>query len=350
MEPSSDLIPSVSGLAPLPAGSLARPGLPQSTSLSSERLRAVDLEEQMEPLAVAEATADEARSLAGVAWQLAVIGIAATAIWWLLPRGVAARPPLELPAALQAEPAPLTPARRAAEEAAIGLLDHAAPTRALAAFRQCVDADGDASVNLWRYYLQTLVDLDERQELRLRARQFLGRHPDRLESPHFQCEAICRDDASAHRERTVPWGWRIAPVHRAEIEGCQGAIGDALNLLQQHDGDWSSAARTAWADLLHLDRARLHYHAWTCGGQAFADPHREQALEAIRQLSNTTSADALALRRDIYRGCRDAWPKTMGFEAKKQLVNGREWSKEDLLQALRDDQMALDRLPPQGRR
>jgi len=350
MQPPSDLIPAVSGLAPRAAGTLARPDLPTSQSLSPERMRAVDLEEQMEPLAVAESTADEARSLSGVGWQLAVIGIAAVAIWWLLPRGGSARPPLELPAPLQAEPAPIAPAQRAAEEAAIALLKQAAPTRALAAFRQCVDGDADASVNVWRYYLQTLVDLDERPELRLRARQFLGRHPDRLEAPHFQCEAICRDDADAHRERTLPWGSRVSPAHLGEIERCQGAIGDALTLLQQHDGDWPAAARTAWTDLLHLDLARLHHHAWKCAGLAFADRHRELALEAIRQLSSTTSADALALRRDIYRSCRDAWPKKLGFEAKRQVVNGMEWTKDDLLRALQADQAALERLPPQGRR
>lgn len=304
----------------------------------------------MEPLAVAESTADEDRSLARVAWQLAVIGIAATTIWWLLPRGVTPRPPLELPAPLQAEPASIAPAQRAAEEAAISLLKQAAPTKALVAFRQCVDAEANASVTVWRYYLQTLVDLDERSELRLRARQFQGRHPDRLEAPHFQCEALCREDVDAHRERKLPWGTRISPVHLAEIDRCQGAIGDALNLLQQHDGDWSTAARTAWTDLLHLDRARLHHHAWRCGGLAFADPHREQALEAIRQLSSTTSADALALRRDIYRSCRDGWPKAFGFEAKKQVVNGQEWSRDDLLRALEADRKALEQLPPQGRR
>jgi len=350
MQPPSDLIPAVSGLAPRAAGSLARPGLPQSSRLSPEGLRAVDLEEQMEPLAVAESTAPESHTVSGVAWQLAIIGVAAAAIWWFLPRGGMARPPLELPAPLQAEPAAIAAPQRAAEEAAIALLKQAVPTRALTAFRQCVDGEANASVNVWRYYLQTLVDLDERPELRLRARQFLGRHPDRLEAPHFQCEAICRDDADAHRERTLPWGSRVAPAHLGEIERCQGAIGDALNLLQQHDGDWPAAARTAWTDLLHLDRARLHHHAWRCGGLAFADPHRELALEAIRQLSSANSADALAIRRDIYRGCRDSWPKTLGFEAKKQLVNGMEWTKDDLLRALEADQSALERLPPQGRR
>ena len=61
-----------------------------------------------------------------------------------MPRGTAARPPLELPAAIQAEPVPVAADRKAAEEAAIGLLKRASPTQALAAFRRCVDADGDA--------------------------------------------------------------------------------------------------------------------------------------------------------------------------------------------------------------
>jgi len=350
MEPPSDLIPADSGLASLSAGSLARPGLPRSTPLSSERVRAVDLDERMDPLAVSESVADGAGTLADTAWKLTVIGLAAAVIWWLLPRGTAARPPLELPAPLQAEPAPIPAPQRAAEEAAIALLKQAAPTRALAAFRQCVDADGAASVNVWRYYLQTLVDLDERAELRQRARQFLGRHPDRLEGPHFQCEAICRDDPERHRERTLPWGSRVDPPYVQELDRCQGTIDDALNLLQQHDGDWPAAARTAWTDLLQLDRARLHHHAWRCGRLAFDDPHREQALAALRTLSSPATADALALRRDIYRACRDAWPKTLGFEAKKQVVNGMEWTKDDLVRALAADEVALAGLPPQGRR
>lgn len=350
MEPSADLIQADSGLASLPAGSLARPELPKSTQLSSERARAVDLDEQMDPLAVAESTADDAGTLADTAWKLAVIGIAAATIWWLLPRGPAARPPLELPAPLQAEPATIAAPQRAAEEAAIALLEQAAPTRALAAFRRCIDAEGDASVNAWRYYLQTLVDLDERDELRLRARQFLGRHPDRLEAPHFQCEALCRDDPERHREHTLPWGSRLDPSYLGEVDRCQGMIDDALNLLQRHDGDWPGAARTAWTDLMLLDRARLHHLAWRCGGFVFDDPHRERALEAIRQLSSPATADALSLRLSIYRTCREKWPKTIVSKEKKQVVNGMERSRDNLVEAIVADQQALEKLPPQGRR
>ena len=378
MKPNSDLTPISSGLVPAmtdedgypaaptrslghpptPAGSLARPMLPKSTMLTSDRIHAVDLEEQMDPLAVAESMADTSRSIARVIGQLVVIGIAAAAIWWLLPKGISARPPLELPEPLQAEVVAIPGAQRDAEAAAIELLKQAAPTKSLAAFRQCVDSNSQTSVNLWRYYLQTLVDLDERAELRERARQFLSRHPDRLEAPHFQAHAICRDDIEAHRERDGAWNTvlnsvgspRIAPAYLSEIERCQNTISDALNLLQQHDSDWSSASRTAWADLLHLDRARLHHHAWKCGGLAFADPHREQALEALRQMSSTTSADALSLRLELYRGVRDGWPTRLGFGPQRQLVNGFDWSKDDLQRAIDADRTSLERLPPTGRR
>jgi hypothetical protein len=368
MKPRSDLIPISAGLGPAaeealaspsaPASSLSRPALPKSTTLSADRIHAVDLEEQMDPLAVAEATADDRRTLATLVGQLFVIGVAAAAIWWLLPTGVVARPPLELPPPLQAEAGPISPAQRDAENAAIGLLKRAVPTQAVAAFRQCVDAADQASVNAWRYYLQTLVDLDERAELRHRAGQFLAQHPDRLEAAHFQCEAIRRDDIASHRERGGAWntlrnavaGAKIAPAYLAEIDRCQNTISDALNLLEQHDDDWSSAGRTAWADLLHLDRARLHHHAWKCGGLAFTDPHREHALEAIRQMSSVTSADALGLRLDIYRTCRDGWPTRFGFAPQKQLVNGLDWSKDDLQRAIDADRKALAHLPPTGRR
>jgi hypothetical protein len=368
MNQHSDLIPISTGLArsaadvrdPVlsPAGSLARPSLPQSTALSSDRIQAVDLEEQMDPLAVAESMADGRQSVATVIGQLIVIALAVAAIWWLLPTGIAARPPLELPEPLQAEAGPIPPAQRDAENAAIALLKQAVPTRALDAFRHCVDSTDATSVNLWRYYLQTLVDLDERAELRNRATQFALRHPDRLEAPHFQCEALSRDDVNAHREQGGAWntvlnsvgGSRVSPAYLAEIDRCQNTISDALNLLQQHDGDWSSAGRTAWADLLHLDRGRLHHHAWRCGGLAFSDPHREQALESLRQMSAATSADSLALRLDIYRTCRDKWPTILGFDAKKQVVNGFDWSKDDLQRAIDADRMSLERLPPTGRR
>ena len=346
------------GYPPTPAGSLARPMLPKSTTLTTDRLTAVDLEEQMDPLAVAESTADTTRSIVRVVGQFLVIGIAAAAIWWLLPRGISARPPLELPEPLQAEAVTIPATQRDAETAAIDLLKQAVPTRALAAFRECVDSADQASVNLWRYYLQTLVDLDERVELRDRARQFQSHHPDRLEAPHFQVSALCRDDIDAHRERTGAWNTvlqsvgtpRIAPAYLAEIERCQNTISDALNLLQQHDGDWSAASRTAWADLLHLDRARLHHHAWKYGGSAFADPERERALEALRQMSSTTSADALSLRLEIYRGVREGWPTRLGFGPTKQLVNGLDWSKDDLQKAIDADRASLERLPPTGRR
>ena len=358
MQPRSDLITTSPGLATTPAGSLARPELPKSATLSADQMRTVNLEEQMDPLAVREVMVDGRQSLAESLCQLLVIGVAAAAIWWLLPRGVTARPPLELPAALQAEVGSASPSQREHEAEAIAALKKAAPTQALAEFRRCIESSDQASVGLWRYYLQTLVDLDERSELRQRAGQFLRLHPDRLEAAHFQIEAIRRDDIEGQRDRNGGWetvlgavgGPRIAPVYFTEIDHCQNTISDALNLLQQHDADWSLASRTAWTDLLHLDRSHLHHHAWKCGGFAFADPHREQALEAIRQMSSATTADALSLRLDIYRTCRNRWPKTLGFAAKKQVVNGRDWSRDDLQRAIDADRAALDRLPPTGRR
>jgi len=368
MNLSSDLIPFASGRGPAPAadatgstapaGSLARPMLPTSTALSAERMHAVDLEEEMDPLAVAEATADGPRSVAMAVGQFLVIGIAAVAIWWLLPKGVTPRPPLELPAALQAEAVPIPAGQRQFENAAIDLLKQAVPTQALVAFRACVDSTDQTSVNLWRYYLQTLVDLDERTELRGRACDFFLRHPDRLEAAHFQAEAICRDDIEAHRDERGAWNTVLKSVgtppisadYFSEIDRCQNTISDALNLLQQHDDDWSAAHRTAWTDLLHLDRARLHHHAWKCSTMAFNDPHREQALEAIRQLSTAASVDALSLRLEIYRRVRDGWPSHLGFAPQRQLVNGFDWSKDDLLKAIESDRAALERLPPTGRR
>jgi len=349
MRSNSELIPSSGGLG-LASGTLARPALPRSTALGTARLRAVDVEERMDPLAVAEVAAGDDRSAAGWAGQLALIALAGTAVWWLLPRAVPPRPPLEVPEQVQTEAAAIPPAQAAAEREAIALVDRALPTQALVAFRRCVDGEQSASVNLWRHYLQTLVDLDERVELRQRARQFLGRHPDRLEGPHFQAEAIRRDDVESHREKSLPWGVRPSPVYLREIDACQGAIDDALVMLDRQGDDWSSAERARWADLLYLDRARLHHHAWKCAGFPFADPRREQALGALRRLSDPGSADALSLRIDIYDRCLAGWPGLLSFAAKKQLVNGREQSRDDVRRALEADRAALEGAPPTGRR
>jgi hypothetical protein len=349
MRSNSELITSSGGLTPS-TGTLARPALPRSTALAADRRRAVDLEERMDPLAVAEATADDDQSAAGWVGRFALIALAAAAVWWLLPRAEPARPPLEVPGQLQAEAGRIPPAQLAAEREAIALADRGLPTAALDAFRRCVDAEQPASVNLWRHYLQTLVDLDERGELRQRARQFAGRHPDRLEGPHFQAEAIRRDDIERHRERSLPWGSRTSPVYLREIDVCQDSIHDALAMLDRQGDDWSTAERTKWADLLYLDRARLHHHAWKCAGFPFADPHREQALEALRKLSDTGGSDSLSLRVDIYRRCLDAWPTVAGFPKKQQLVNGREQSRDDLRRALEADRAALEGAPPTGRR
>lgn len=339
-------------------GHPARPELPRSTALSAAAMQEVDLAERMDPLAVAESAADGRQTIADLVSQLALIAVALVAIWWLLPRGTAPLPPLELPPPLQAEPVRPSRGQREAERAAIELVRQAAPVRAIQAFRQCVDGTEPATVDAWRIYLQTLADLDERVELRMRAAQFLQAHPDRLEAAHFQAEAIRRDDPAARREKRDGWPAsltalappRADPAALAEIDRCQAVIDDALVLLQQHDGDWSRASRTAWADLLHLDRARLHHHAWRCGGGTFADPRREQALEALRLLSADDTADAVALRIDIYRRCLDAWPKQLGFDSRREVVNGREWSRDALRQALDADRATLAKLPPTGRR
>jgi hypothetical protein len=365
MKPTADMIPMPPGLAPQSAAagtvSLSRPEIPRSVVLVGDGIPEVDLEEGMDRLAVAESSGDKRGSIATAASQLLLIAAAAAVIWWLLPRGIAARPPLELPPALQEEPVPLAPAHRAAEEAAIRLLERAAPSRALAAFRECVDS-GAASVGLWRYYLQTLVELDERPELRHRAGQFLALHPDRLEAAHFQAEAVRRDDIESRRERGRGWAaiWKaartlgspapIAPAYLAEIAACQGKLDDALALLQRQEAAWSAARRTPWADLLLLDRARLHHHAWRCGGHGFADPHRELALEALRQMSSTTGADAVSLRLDIYRRCFESWPTRIGYAAGPQVVDGVACSREQVQQAIRSMRDTLERLPPTGRR
>jgi len=264
------------------------------------------------------------------------------------PAGSLTRP--DLPEGLQDEPGGFSPAQAAAEREAIALVDRGLPTEALVAFRACVDGEQPASVSLWRSYLQTLVDLDERDELRLRARQFRGRHPDRLEGAHFQAEAIRRDDVAKHRERKLPWGSRPSPVYLAEIDAAQGDIDDALVMLDRQRDDWSAAERIRWADRLWLDRALLHHHAWKCAGFTFADPHRERALAALRKLSDPRTSDGLELKTEIYRHCLDAWPRMMGWKSKKQLVDGREVSWDAVNTALQLDVAMLSYEKAKGRR
>ena len=349
MGASRDLIAVSDGLA-APLGSLARPELPRSAALSAARLREVDLEERMDPLAVAEATADLPRSPVELLGRAALFFLAAAAVFWLLPRAVPPAPPLELPDVLQRETATLPPAQAAAERAAIALVDRGLPTQSLVKFRECVDGEWPASVGLWRSYLQTLVDLNERDELRLRARQFRGRHPDRLEGAHFQAEAIRRDDVTKHRERRLPWGSRPSPAYLAEIDAALGDIDDALVTLDRQRDDWSAAERSSWADQLWLDRARLHHHAWKCAGFPFTDPHREQALAALRKLSDPRTSDGLELKTEIYRRGLDGWPRVMGWRSGKQIVDGREVSWDATNMALQADLAMLNSSKPAGRR
>lgn len=362
MASPSDSSTLPTGLSAVSAGGVvghpARPELPRTTALTPAAMQEVDLAERMDPLAVAESASAGGQSLADLVSQLALIAVALIAIWWLLPRGTAPLPPLELPPPLQAEPVRPSRRQREAEQAALALVRQAAPVRAVQAFREVVDGAEPATVDAWRVYLQTLADLDERVELRMRAAQFFTSHPDRLEAAHFQAEAVRRDDPATRREKREGWSAalpslaapRADPAALAEIDRSQAVIDDALVLLQQHDGDWSRASRTAWADLLHLDRARLHHHAWRCGGGTFTDPRREQALESLRLLSTDTSADALALRIDIYRRCLDAWPKPLGFDSRRERIDGHDWSQDELRRALDADRATLAKLPPTGRR
>ena len=67
-------------------------------------------------------------------------------------------------------------------------------------------------------------------------------------------------------------------------------------------------------------------------------------------MSSTTTADAVALRVEIYRTCLDTWPRILGFARKKQVVNGLEQSHDDLVRVLSEESKTLAQLPPTGRR
>jgi hypothetical protein len=56
------------------------------------------------------------------------------------------------------------------------------------------------------------------------------------------------------------------------------------------------------------------------------------------------------LRIDIYRRCLDAWPKPLGFDSRREIVGGHDWSRDDLRRALETDRATLAKLPPTGRR
>ena len=140
MASSADSSPSPTGLSTVSTGGIvghpARPELPRSTALSPAGMQAVDLAERMDPLAVAESAVDGGQSLADLISQLALIAAALVAIWWLLPRGTAPLPPLELPPPLQAEPVSPSRRQREAERAALELVRQATPVRAIQAFRE----------------------------------------------------------------------------------------------------------------------------------------------------------------------------------------------------------------------
>lgn len=327
---------------------IARPPLPKTTALTPARVQQIDLEERMEPLAVSESIAEGDRSPLSAAIRIALVAATAAGVWLLLPGGRAARPPIELPAALQGDQR-LPNEQRQAEEAAIAVLEKVGPHDALDDLRARVTAGG-ASQELWRYYLGTLAQLGEWKELSTAAAEYADANPDRLEAPHFLAEAIRLTPVSDRRDPDAWFGSAAGAAFVGRCEECLRRLDAAVSLLQRRSDDWSAAERRKWADVLHLDRAAVHRVLWQCGGDAFVDAERDRALAALDDVSNGDAENVLALRAEIYRRLVDAWPRWFGWERKGVSINGKPHDRGTLRQALESCLEGLEKLPPKGTR
>jgi hypothetical protein len=327
---------------------IARPPLPKTTALSPARLQQVDLEERMEPLAVSESIAESDRSFSRAVIQLLLVAVTGVGVWFLLPSGRSARPPIELPGALQGDERPPRE-RRQAEEKAIGVLEKVGPHDAVDDLRALATAGG-ASHELWRYYLGTLAQLGEWKELSASAAEYAAAHPDRLEAPHFTAEAIRLTPPADRRDPDAWFGNAASAGFIARCEECLRRLDAALSLLQRRSDDWPAAERRKWADALHLDRAAVHRVLWQCRGDAFDDPERDRALAALDDVSNGDAENVLALRAEIYRRLVEAWPRWLGWERKGVPINGRTHDRGTLRRELAACLEGLEKLPPKGTR
>jgi hypothetical protein len=331
---------------------IARPALPKTTALSPAKVRQVDLEEKMEPLAVAESLADRDRSALSTLIRLALVAATAAAVWLLLPAGRAARPPIELPSPLQ-EDVELSKDRRRAEEAAIAVLERVGPQDAIDDLRARANEAG-ASHEIRRFYLGTLSQLGEWAELTKAAADYAADYPDRLEAAHFAAEAIRLTPPEARRDANA-WfvgGWfggRASPAFIARVEQGLRRLDSALSLLQQRDGDWPAGERRKWGDVLHLDRAHLHRVLWNCHGDDFEDPERDRALAALDDVSNAGAENVLALKAEVYGSLVAQWPR-VGWERRNVEIDGRIYDRGTLRRELDACREGLRKLPPKGTR
>lgn len=335
----------------VPERAIARPPLPKTTALTRRQIREVDLEERMEPLAVSEVLDESDRSLVSGALKLVLVGLTAVGVYGLLPAGRQARPPIELPAAVQGELRDIPNAQRKAEAAAMAVLEEVGPHDAVDDLRACVAAP-DASHEAWRFYLSTLAQLRDRKELAFAAADYARRHPDRLEAPHFTAESLRLTDPD---DMTEPDGWfgqRTRPSLVESIEECLLKLDAALDLLQRRADDWPSRDRQAWADVLHLDQAGLHHLLWKCQGRKFADPERDRALAALAKVSNADAENVLELRAEIYETLLAQWPKTtfLRRDQKDVPIDGVPHSRDSLRNELAEIHAGIRALAPKGRR
>ncbi len=331
---------------------IARPPLPKTTALSPAKVRQVDLEEQMEPLAVAESIADRDRSFLSVMIRVGLVAATAAAVWMLLPAGRAARPPIELPSPLQEDVEP-SKDRRRAEEAAIAVLERVGPQDAIDDLRASANEAG-ASHEIRRFYLGTLAQLGEWGELSKAAADYAAAHPDRLEAAHFAAEAIRLTPPDARRDpkawfRAAWFGDGASPAFIAGVEQGLRRLDSALSLLQQRDGDWPAGERRKWADVLHLDRAHLHRVLWNCRGDDFEDPERDRALAALDDVSNGDAENVLSLKAEIYAALVAKWPR-FGWERRNVEIDGRTYDRGTLRRDLDACREGLRKLPPKGTR
>lgn len=306
--------------AVMPAGrhGLTRPPLPVTRRLDTRAIIAVDVDERMDEAAAIEAAAPAREGIWRKAVRVVLVALTGIAAWSLLPKAPAARPPIGLPAAAQADDVPLSKERRAHEAAAIAAFRDTGPHAAVEPLQACIDS-GTASHSLWATFFTVLQRLEHDDELLARARQYAARHPDRLEGAHFLADALVRQPLAAHRVRDGFVGSKVSDEFQADLAAAQDRVEQALALVKQHARDWPHRTCTAWEDCLRVDAARLYEKRWLCRDAAFRDPFRDLALAELDALPTRDAADAVRLRLDIYRRLAASWPGVFAYTDKEPI-------------------------------
>lgn len=307
---------------------LTRATLPVTRRLEPRELIDVDIDEQMDEAAAIEAASAPRESAWAKTGRVTIVGLTGIVAWCLLPATRVARPPIELPAAVQKDDVSLTPQQRKQEEAALRAFKETGPNAAVGMLQACVES-GTPSHSLWATYLAVLDRLDRNPELLHNALAYSERYPDRLEGAHFVAEGLVTQPLHSLRVRDGFLGSKVADQHVDQLVTAQERVRQALALIDQSESNWPRKICEEWRDCLRFDAARLWERRWHCRDAKFDDDFRDNALAELDALASQDAVNALGLRLAIYERLYESWPGWFTNGGKKT-IGRQEYTRESL--------------------